>query len=409
MGAIVLSRLFDHSAIRRLVALVAVAAIALTVSVASPGPARAGTGYTVLDSETWREGSIMWIVMRVRNDSSSWWEYPYGGIDVYDAAGHRLASILTGARILILAPGATTTFSAQIDNAAADHWAVTNIGGGETTPPRRPVGGVSAVTLTPHENVYGQVWPVRITNPNDVDIGDVFLTVTVFDAAGHVLNEGQGDEPLIVIPARDSIETTAVVTSHYAGAVSAVAQLSTGARSTTTPIYVTWDDYFGDVTSFRSDVVWLAEQGITTGCAQNRYCPTSVVTRAQMALFLVRAFDYPPATGPDHFSDDNGVTGESSINALFEAGITGGCSPGRFCPKASVTRAQMALFLDRALDLQATVIDYFDDDDGITGEGAINRMAAAGITGGCGSRKFCPKSSVTRGQMAAFLHRALAD
>jgi hypothetical protein len=404
------SRPLGRSTVRRLVTLVAIVTIALSVSLASPRSARAGTGYTVLDSETWRDGSIMWIVMRVRNDSTSWWEHPYGGIDIYDAAGHRLTSILTGGWLGILAPGATTTFRTYVDNPAADHWAVTNIGGGETTPPRHPVGGVSAETLTPHDDMYGRVWPVRISNPNDVDIvGDVSLTVTAFDAQGHVLNVGQGDHTDLVVPAHGSIDTTATVTSHYAGAVSAVAQLSTGASSTTAPIYVTWDDYFGDVTLFRNDVVWLATQGITGGCAQNKFCPNAVVTRAQMAMFLVRAFDYPPAIGPDHFTDDNGKTGESSINALFEAGITGGCAPRRFCPGSSVTRAQMALFLDRALGLPPTSTDYFDDDDGITGEAAINRMAAAGITGGCGTRKFCPKGSVTRGQMAAFLHRALSN
>ena len=117
----------------------------------------------------------------------------------------------------------------------------------------------------------------------------------------------------------------------------------------------------------------------------------------------------PPATGPDHFSDDNGQTGESAINALFEAGITGGCAPNRFCPGAPVTRAQMALFLDRAIEppLPDASRDFFDDDDGRTGEASINRLAQAGITGGCGTRRYCPTASVTREQMAAFLRRAL--
>jgi hypothetical protein len=126
-----------------------------------------------------------------------------------------------------------------------------------------------------------------------------------------------------------------------------------------------------------------------------------------MAQFLVRAFNYPPATGGDHFTDDNGMTGESSVNALFEAGVTGGCAPNLFCPTRPVTRAQMAIFLVNALNLPPTATDYFDDDDGKTGEGAINSLAEAGLTGGCGTRKYCPAANVTREQMAAFLHRAL--
>ena len=67
-----------------------------------------------------------------------------------------------------------------------------------------------------------------------------------------------------------------------------------------------------------------------------------------------------------------------------------GCSPTLFCPKGKVTRAQMAMFLDRALALPAATTDYFDDDDGKTGEGSINALARAKITGGCGPRRFCP-------------------
>jgi hypothetical protein len=67
----------------------------------------------------------------------------------------------------------------------------------------------------------------------------------------------------------------------------------------------------------------------------------------------------------------------------------------------------MAIFLVNALNLPPTATDYFDDDDGKTGEGAINALAEAGLTGGCGTRLYCPLASVTREQMAAFLHRAL--
>ena len=124
-----------------------------------------------------------------------------------------------------------------------------------------------------------------------------------------------------------------------------------------------------------------------------------------MAMFLDRALALPAAT-VDYFDDDDGKTGEGSINALAKAKITGGCAPCRFCPTASVSRAQMAMFLDRALALPNATTDYFDDDDGKTGEGSINALALSKITGGCGPRRYCPTTSVTREQMAAFLYRA---
>jgi hypothetical protein len=97
------------------------------------------------------------------------------------------------------------------------------------------------------------------------------------------------------------------------------------------------------------------------------------------------------------------------IEWMYMEGITAGCTPTRFCPEADVTRAQMAAFLARALDLPSTTTDYFDDDDGMTGESSINALAKAGITGGCSPRRYCPDSAVERGEMAAFLYRAVGD
>jgi hypothetical protein len=127
-----------------------------------------------------------------------------------------------------------------------------------------------------------------------------------------------------------------------------------------------------------------------------------------MATFLVRALDLPAATR-DYYTDDEGSIHEPNINALARAGITVGCDSGRFCPNGTVTRAQMATFLVRALDLPRADDDHFTDDEGWTHEANINALAESGITHGCGSTTFCPNGRVTRGQMAAFLHRALDD
>ena len=67
----------------------------------------------------------------------------------------------------------------------------------------------------------------------------------------------------------------------------------------------------------------------------------------------------------------------------------------------------MASFLKRALDLPDSTFDWFDDDGGLVHESAIDSVATAGVTLGCGDRAYCPSDLVTRGQMAAFLHRAL--
>ena len=165
---------------------------------------------------------------------------------------------------------------------------------------------------------------------------------------------------------------------------------------------------FSDVTNspFLDDINWLYYAGITTGCGSGLYCPLPNVSRAQMASFLVRALDLPP-TATDYFPDDTGSIHEADINALRAAGITTGCGGGLYCPLADVSRAQMASFLVRALDLPPTATDYFSDDSGSIHEADINAFRAAGITSGCGPGLYCPSVTVTREQMAAFLHRAL--
>ena len=69
----------------------------------------------------------------------------------------------------------------------------------------------------------------------------------------------------------------------------------------------------------------------------------------------------------------------------------------------------MASFLARALGLTVGANDYFTDDESSTHEANINRLRFANLTSGCTPTTYCPNADVTRGQMAAFLHRALGQ
>lgn len=171
-----------------------------------------------------------------------------------------------------------------------------------------------------------------------------------------------------------------------------------------------------DSSVFEADIEWLADTGITKGCnppVNDRFCPEEAVTRGQMAAFLDRALDLPQPPGSNAFSDDDGSPFEASIDAMAAAGITKGCNPpvnDQFCPGDTVTRGQMAAFLARALHLARPATDSFGDDDGSVFEADIEALAAAGVTRGCNppvNDRFCPAETVTRAQMAAFLHRAL--
>jgi hypothetical protein len=164
---------------------------------------------------------------------------------------------------------------------------------------------------------------------------------------------------------------------------------------------------FSDIvgSKFYDDIIWLAQSGITSGCGDEKFCPDGLVTRSQMASFISRAMNLP-ASSVDHFADDNGNKHEANINRLASKGITSGCGPRLYCPDGVVARDQMASFLVRALGLPSSATDWFTDDNGNKHEARINAFAQGGITSGCGAGRFCPAGGVTRGQMAAFLHRA---
>jgi len=174
-----------------------------------------------------------------------------------------------------------------------------------------------------------------------------------------------------------------------------------------------------DASIFEADIEWMAANGYTNGCnppTNDMYCPNDPVTRGQMAAFLSRALGLTDGVGADLFTDDDNSIFESDIDQLGTAGITLGCNPpdnDMFCPNDPVTRGQMAAFLSRALGLTDGVgADLFTDDDNSIFESVIDRIGTAGVTLGCNppdNDMYCPNDPVTRGQMAAFLHRGLAD
>jgi hypothetical protein len=166
----------------------------------------------------------------------------------------------------------------------------------------------------------------------------------------------------------------------------------------------------------RSFIETLAFNGVTGGCGNDNYCPESPVTRAQMAVFLERAkngggFSPPPATGLVFNDVAAGDFAAAFIEQLAADGITSGCGNGNYCPNAPVTRAQMAIFLLRAKFgagfSPAPAAGVFNDvGPGDFAAAFIERLAAEGITTGCGNNNFCPDGEITRAQMAVFLVRA---
>ena len=156
--------------------------------------------------------------------------------------------------------------------------------------------------------------------------------------------------------------------------------------------------------------------GITVGCGGGNYCPTTPVTRDQMAVFLLRGIhgsDYnpPPMTGTVFGDIPPGYWAGAFIEELAKEGITAGCGGGNYCPNMPITRDQMAVFLLRAEHGAAynpppmTGTVFADVPHGHWAGPWIEQLAKEGITSGCSSTDYCPATPVTRDQMAVFLQR----
>jgi hypothetical protein len=182
-------------------------------------------------------------------------------------------------------------------------------------------------------------------------------------------------------------------------------------------------DLFQDVPAgywAREAIYKIFNAGITSGCSTNPllYCPEDPVTRAQMAVFLEKAknggsFTPPPPIGI--FSDvPTSYWAAAWIELFYNDGITSGCqtNPLRYCPENPVTRAQMAIFLLRAkygknYTPPPATGKFADVPVGYWAAAWIEQLSNEGITSGCGTNplRYCPDDSVTRAQMAVFIVR----
>jgi hypothetical protein len=206
---------------------------------------------------------------------------------------------------------------------------------------------------------------------------------------------------------RTAARRSIVLSALLSTLVVVVSAVTASAQTSDLPPGGTFSDDDGSVHEGMIEAIVAA--GITQGCTEDggSYCPATPVTRGQMATFLTRALDLPPADG-DYFPDDDGSAHEDSINRIAAAAITSGRPDGTFGADDLVTREQMATFLATALDLPPAPDDRFTDVSGVH-EDNVARVAAAEVTVGCDpdGTLFCPSDHVTRAQMATFLGRAL--
>jgi hypothetical protein len=215
---------------------------------------------------------------------------------------------------------------------------------------------------------------------------------------------------------------TVVVSIPAAAVVDLIGNTNLASTSTDSSVTYTTGTIFADVPTTYwawSEIERLYAAGYTTGCSLNpfSYCPERAVTRAEMAVFIEKGIHgsaYDPPAGTGLVFADVPLSNEyvNWIEKLSADQITGGCSlnPLSYCPERSITRAEMAVFLLKAEQgadyTPPAAVGIFTDVPTTNMYASwIEQLYAEGITGGCNLSplSYCPDSSVTRAEMAVFL------
>jgi hypothetical protein len=157
----------------------------------------------------------------------------------------------------------------------------------------------------------------------------------------------------------------------------------------------------------------LLHKGVTGGCGGTNYCPSATTPRDQMSVFVLVAKEgagyTPPACGTPVFGDVPASNPFCKyVEELARRGVVSGCGGGKFCPTSAVTRDQMAIFvlrtLDPALNPPACGTPMFAD---VPASNPfckwVEELARRGVVSGCGAGNYCPTAAVTREQMGVFI------
>jgi putative CocE/NonD family hydrolase len=150
-------------------------------------------------------------------------------------------------------------------------------------------------------------------------------------------------------------------------------------------------------------IVRLADLGILLGRQDGTYGPFEPVTRGQIASIIARALELEPSDEQVFDDVPPGVTHAGAINALAKAGIVFGRDDGTYDRFASLTRGQLSSILARAAGLPDGQGDTFTDVAGSVHRGAIYALAQAGVIQGFGDGTFRPSAPVMRAQAATFV------
>ncbi|MGE8016709.1 S-layer homology domain-containing protein [Bacillus mycoides] len=155
-----------------------------------------------------------------------------------------------------------------------------------------------------------------------------------------------------------------------------------------------------------SEIAYMAQQKIMNGYGNEYFGPADNVTREQLAAFLYRILK-PADSNENPYTDIKGNSFEKEITTLTKMGIFSVNQERKFNPKNTATRAEIATVLTKAFNLKAKANYEFNDMKGHWANEYVKALYTNGIANGTGNKNFSPDAKVTREQMAMFLYRAI--
>ncbi|PIC96143.1 Parasporal protein [Sporosarcina sp. P26b] len=163
--------------------------------------------------------------------------------------------------------------------------------------------------------------------------------------------------------------------------------------------------------AYATEIYFLRDRGIINGDTDGTFDPGNTLSREHAAVILSRAFNLPPVEQARREFSDVPKTHRyyNEISAIANANIVGGHSDGTFNPTGQLTRSQMAMILVKAYNLEGESAQKFIDVSPQHGAyKQIHILANHGITTGNEKGEFMPGQPVNRAQFSAFLYRSIA-
>ena len=163
---------------------------------------------------------------------------------------------------------------------------------------------------------------------------------------------------------------------------------------------------YGDVpdTWYTDAVQWSQDNGIAN-IAGFCFGPDTAVSRGETAVWIHNMEDRPAAGERHSFTDVTDASQNDAISWMANAGITTGTSPTTFAPAESLTRAQVATFLHRLAGKPPAPPHNFSDVVAGWQQAGVSWMANADITTGTSPTTFTPDDTLTRAELVTFLYR----